>query len=248
MAKKTKDDVPNPNNVTNREILQRMNFLYQASALLNHINAPSSSKQPEVSKPVVREKEQKTSKKATKQKARLTRRRPRTCEDLSKSYIQTMKAVGLKTNVRLCIHSTPLMLTTLIIDRSDPSVKRTLCKECNVVLIPGSTAHIRVNPSKAHGNAVIYTCLSCKHWRRIPAPPVLEPEELDNLIASISEPTESLGEDTMAIDVPQKKVLLPESISKLPRRKQRQARLAPLFERKVGHVVFRGNERLPDDH
>ena len=39
MAKKPKDDVPNPNNVANREILQRMNFLYQASVLLNHTNA-----------------------------------------------------------------------------------------------------------------------------------------------------------------------------------------------------------------
>lgn len=52
----------------------------------------------------------------------------------------------------------------------------------------------------------------------------------------------------MAIDVPRQKTSLPESISKLPKRKQRQARLAPLFERKVGHVVFRGNERLPDDY
>lgn len=113
MAKKRKDDVPNPNNVTNREVLQRMNFLYQASALLNHINAP---KQPEqkVSKPVQLEQNwlytpSRLESKAEKRKTRLVKRHPKTCEDLSKNYIQTMKAVGLKTNVRLCILSVLLI-------------------------------------------------------------------------------------------------------------------------------------------
>lgn len=51
----------------------------------------------------------------------------------------------------------------------------------------------------------------------------------------------------MQTDTPKKQDTVPESLSKVPKRKQRKARLAPLFERKVGHVVFRGNERLPDD-
>ena len=104
MAKKPKDDVPNPNNVANREILQRMNFLYQASVLLNHTNAHP----PRPPKPVKRKEDAvlaMLTKKETRRKERLHKRHPPTCEDLSKHYIQTMKAVGLKTNVRLCIPS-----------------------------------------------------------------------------------------------------------------------------------------------
>ena len=40
MAKKSKDEVPNPNSVSNRDILQRLNFLYQASVLLGTAHVP----------------------------------------------------------------------------------------------------------------------------------------------------------------------------------------------------------------
>ncbi|CAL1706383.1 unnamed protein product [Somion occarium] len=227
MAKKQKDDVPNPNNVTNREILQRMNFLYQAGALLNHIEAGSSKLPTESPEPPAASNHPtaKLSRKAKKQD-RSRKRHPNSCEDLSRNYIQSMKAIGLKTTVRL-----------------DPTVKRTLCKKCNIVLIPGSTASIRVNTSQAHGNAVVYTCLSCKNWRRIPAPPVLSPQDAEALVAS-SAPTQAAGEDAMAIDSGSKATVTPESIVNVPRKKRRRSRLAPLFERKVGHVIFRGNERL----
>jgi RNase P subunit RPR2 len=39
MAKKTKNDAPNPNRVANREVMQRLNYLYQASVYLNSISA-----------------------------------------------------------------------------------------------------------------------------------------------------------------------------------------------------------------
>jgi hypothetical protein len=38
MGKKNKDEVPKPNNVVNRDILQRLNFLYQASVYLESIS------------------------------------------------------------------------------------------------------------------------------------------------------------------------------------------------------------------
>lgn len=38
MGKKNKDEAPNPNNVVNRDILQRLNFLYQASAYLESVS------------------------------------------------------------------------------------------------------------------------------------------------------------------------------------------------------------------
>lgn len=38
MGKKNKGDLPNPSNITNRDILQRLNFLYQASVYLDSIS------------------------------------------------------------------------------------------------------------------------------------------------------------------------------------------------------------------
>ena len=41
MGKKNKSEVPNQNNVVNRDILQRLNFLYQASVYLESISRQS---------------------------------------------------------------------------------------------------------------------------------------------------------------------------------------------------------------
>ena len=41
MGKKNKDEAPNPNGVVNRDILQRLNFLYQASTYLESISRHS---------------------------------------------------------------------------------------------------------------------------------------------------------------------------------------------------------------
>ncbi|KAL4074224.1 RNAse P Rpr2/Rpp21/SNM1 subunit domain-containing protein [Scleroderma yunnanense] len=129
---KNKDQVPNPNNVANRDIIQRLNFLYQASVLLNTI--PSSRSQ----------------------SLQRNRNKHVTPSELSRSYIDTMKTVGQKTNVKI-----------------DPSVKRRLCKGCSSVLVPGMSAKVRVKNSTSHGHLISYICLACHTHRRIPAPPVL---------------------------------------------------------------------------
>lgn len=109
--------------VTNRDILQRMSFMYQASAYLNALPEPT---------------------------AKPTRT---TTQQLAKSYINSMKAVGRKTVVKM-----------------DPAVKRTLCKGCNAVLIPGGTARVRVKGSSTHSHVMTYTCRTCSTKLRIPAP------------------------------------------------------------------------------
>ncbi|KAH8979127.1 hypothetical protein EDB92DRAFT_1981313 [Lactarius akahatsu] len=48
MGKKNKDEAPNPNGVVNRDILQRLNFLYQASAYLESISCKSDDSTEEV--------------------------------------------------------------------------------------------------------------------------------------------------------------------------------------------------------
>ncbi|KAK0464735.1 RNAse P Rpr2/Rpp21/SNM1 subunit domain-containing protein [Desarmillaria tabescens] len=126
MAKKSKDEAPNPNNVPNRDIIQRLHFLYQASVYLDGVSPPQKKKQKRV-----------------------------TISDLSRSYVSSMKIVGQKTTVNM-----------------DPSVKRTICKGCDTVLVPGSTVSIRVKKSRSRGHLMVYTCTRCKTSRRIPAPPV----------------------------------------------------------------------------
>ncbi|KAJ7747219.1 RNAse P Rpr2/Rpp21/SNM1 subunit domain-containing protein [Mycena metata] len=171
MAKKdkNKDEPPSAANIVNRDIMQRLNFMYQASR-------------------------------------RAKKARKMNVHDLSKAYINSMKTVANKTMVKM-----------------DPAVKRTLCNGCNIVLVPGSTATVRVKSSKTHGHVMQYRCTSCKSTRRIPAPPTLTEEE----------PLPAPSTSVAAMDVDSES-------SKTPKR----ARLPPLFARS-GHVTLRGNDTLP---
>jgi ribonuclease P protein subunit RPR2 len=90
MGKKNKDEVPNLNSVANRDIIQRLNFLYQASVYLHDLSGepgPSTSNLPE----------------GTSGQAKTGRKRKLTTEDLSKSYVKSMKVVGKKTVVKMYV-------------------------------------------------------------------------------------------------------------------------------------------------
>ncbi|KAL0572066.1 hypothetical protein V5O48_009884 [Marasmius crinis-equi] len=183
MAKKDKNEAPNPNAVANRDIIHRLNFLYQASVYLNgmdqshHSSSAQSEPEPSASTSTPMNmnisEEQRT-------ESRKKRRKPRKIgiKDLARSYIDTMKVVGTKTTVRM-----------------DPSIKRTLCKGCNTVLVPGSTASVRVKSSPTHGHIITYTCLECQALRRLPAPPVdatplesLNPRQLKKSVKPLTPP------------------------------------------------------------
>ncbi|OSX66023.1 hypothetical protein POSPLADRAFT_1133002 [Postia placenta MAD-698-R-SB12] len=239
MAKKNKgqDSTVTINGVANRDILQRLNFLYQASTYLNSI-APHPTDEPitnYMGEPLTC-KERKT-------EMRRQQRHPATTSDLSRSYVKSMKIIGQKATVRM-----------------DPSVKRTICKKCNTVMVSGTTADVRIRTSPVHGHVVCYICKSCSTSRRIPAPPVLDPDaQLDiqpstpTLPAPIvpgPEEEQSTG-DAMQVDTPAPTVPAAglKGVIRKPRTKEKKRpkpRLLPLFQRK-GHVVFRGNERLEDD-
>ena len=100
--------------------------------------------------------------------------------------------------------------------------------------------------------AVCYTCLSCKTTRRIPAPPIHDPSILPELTSantpSSTQPAESASAepDAMVVDASVSETTAHSSAHtrKGSRKKGPKARLPPLFERDVGHVVFRGNERI----
>lgn len=113
----------------------------------------------------------------------------------------------------------------------------------------------------SHRHAVVYTCLSCNASRRIPAPPVLGPDgtlsednvaTVDAIFAPLPSSSASAlqgGAETSTMDVDAQSTESPSPLRKKKHKRQRSkatARVPPLVER-AGHVVFRGNERLPDD-
>ena len=98
MAKKQKDEIPNVNAIPNRDVVQRLNFLYQASVYLQSL--PQSSDEQSVGERsaddmVVEEKEP-----VIKDKKRRKFQR-KTTGDLARTYIQTMKVVGQKATIKL---------------------------------------------------------------------------------------------------------------------------------------------------
>jgi ribonuclease P protein subunit RPR2 len=95
MGKKNKDE-PDANSIANRDILQRMNFLYQASIYLN-----SLTRQPPLGLP-----EEPSVASSQRKRKRGTSRRTTTA-DISRSYIKSMKVVGRKTVVKMCVDPFP---------------------------------------------------------------------------------------------------------------------------------------------
>lgn len=95
MAKKGKSDVPNPSSIQNRDILQRLNFLYQASTYMGTILpavAPASGASVEINN---RDHSTRIAKKASRNRAR------NSTQDLSRIYMRDAKVVAQKTMMRM---------------------------------------------------------------------------------------------------------------------------------------------------
>ncbi|KAI9067275.1 Rpr2-domain-containing protein [Trametes sanguinea] len=228
MGKKNKDQesAANLSSVANRDVIQRINFLYQASTYLSSISQtlPHKSVGDESKPHTVKRKSR------SQRKRKPVVRHPRDIAELSRSYVGTMRIVGQKTMVRM-----------------DPALKRTLCKGCDTVLLPGSTTSVRVHPLPSHGEAVYYTCLTCDTTRRIPAPPYVDSDDAHSTAATTSAVTLDGQQSSVMDNQSSETVTTPRQKSQAPNsRKKANARAPPLFERK-GHVVFRGNEKLRDE-
>ncbi|KAG8688043.1 hypothetical protein FRC08_011652, partial [Ceratobasidium sp. 394] len=117
------DDGGPPGTIPNRDLMQRMSFLLQASVCLQ--NAAGAQQGPSAGE----------------------------MRRLARKHVKTLKGIASGAVVKV-----------------DPSVKRVLCKKCSLVLVPGSTASVRVKTSGPHGKIVSYTCFSCNERRVIPAP------------------------------------------------------------------------------
>lgn len=117
MGKKNKGELPNSSNITNRDILQRLNFLYQASVYLDSISrkcgvsvdtgaGPSlvSDSGPSMGMAAVEEA-------APSSTASLSKRRKRDRDqrkgrvigaaDIGQGYVRAMRLIGQKTTVKM---------------------------------------------------------------------------------------------------------------------------------------------------
>ncbi|KAG8689659.1 hypothetical protein FRC11_001364 [Ceratobasidium sp. 423] len=92
MAKKSQVKTDqSPAVIPNRDLMQRMNFLYQASVHLSRSGSHTETSR------------------------------------LARKHVKTIKGIASGAVVKI-----------------DPTVKRMLCKGCNAVLVPGSSASVRV--------------------------------------------------------------------------------------------------------
>ena len=134
MGKKAKNEPEAlPTAIANKDTLQRLNFLYQASTHLATVAAASEATPDGPTQP-----------------SSLTM--------LSRTYSKSIKVIGRKTLVRMYVFFFSMdRVFELKSHHSDPTVKRTLCKGCNIVLLAGNTATVRI---KRRSGILLYTLIS----------------------------------------------------------------------------------------
>ncbi|KAI5475653.1 Rpr2-domain-containing protein [Pseudohyphozyma bogoriensis] len=143
---------------------------------------------------------------------------------LSRMLVAGMKEVAKKGTVKM-----------------DPSVKRTMCKGCSAVLIPGLSCTVRIKPSGPHAHIVVKTCLACRRQLRLPAPPHLPPEPPSSI--NPNPPAATANDDTMEVENLESGEKKERRLTKRERREKRQQRKPTFFERE-GHVTFVGMEKV----
>ncbi|XP_050032689.1 ribonuclease P protein subunit p21 [Dermacentor andersoni] len=60
------------------------------------------------------------------------------------------------------------MISRRVQAKLDPSIKRSLCKKCSVLLCPGVTCTERLRASAQRGQRLVVTCLRCGTIKRFP--------------------------------------------------------------------------------
>ncbi|GJJ06250.1 hypothetical protein Clacol_000441 [Clathrus columnatus] len=230
--KSPQDAPPNPNSIPNREAFQRMNFLFQASTYLNSVDASHhGGSQGESSNGGNDRKAGRMTVGEASSRAngeRCKNRKSAMLSDLSAGYIQDLRTIGNKNVLRI-----------------DPSVKRKLCKACNTVLIPGTTASVRIKSGRNKlVKKVIYTCLHCNACRSIPATPLIPSGE--DTMDYVTVDAGSIATDA-TLQASDPGDINGEATQKKPKQRRRSVKYKSslLSERRdAGHVVVIGNEAV----
>ncbi|GAA5841742.1 hypothetical protein JCM5353_007416 [Sporobolomyces roseus] len=261
MAKKAPKEVSAPTSATpvpSRDALQRLSYLYQASVILNNAGLDTSERPRKKRRTGQKERSEiKADQEATEnavhsiegsevgvggEQARKegtevrgvrqqdlepteaasirTSRGKQALRPVSRHLVRMMREVAKKATVRM-----------------DPEVKRSVCKDCDAVLIPGISASVRIKASGPHAHLMVQTCSTCFGQRRFPAPPHLLESGL-NTISSGAASTDEARLTTSAIASDKK----PRQ-TKREKKEQRQAQ-PPVFFERTGHVVIKGGEVL----
>ena len=140
---KKQSETPNINNAANKDIIQRLNFLYQASVYLQSLDVDQSRNLHGLAEETGNEV---CADKKYRRKTKRTKRR-KTTSDLSRDYIHCMRQVAQKTTVKMCGNlylKTKGLTEQSVLITSDPSLKRSLCFPCNSALVPGVSVSVRV--------------------------------------------------------------------------------------------------------
>lgn len=85
---------------------------------------------------------------------------------------------------------------------------------------------------------LVYTCLSCRTLRRIPAPPHLPPD-IEEALREERQDIVAMEDDASVDD----EVVKARKRTKREKREARQAR-RPIFFERSGHVTFAGTKRV----
>ncbi|KAG8788579.1 hypothetical protein FRC15_003460 [Serendipita sp. 397] len=160
MGKNTTEQNERPNLVTvpNKDLMQRMNFLYQVASYLSQQDGPSlehirthSDQVHNGEGPISKRK----------------RKRPGTVKDLAGFHIRTMRTIGSKSIVKV-----------------DPSIKRTLCQVCWSVMLPGQSSTARIEADPSFRFCATSACSNCGWKRTIPTPPqpLQEEQKEDSMV------------------------------------------------------------------
>ncbi|OAV89293.1 hypothetical protein PTTG_11879 [Puccinia triticina 1-1 BBBD Race 1] len=188
---------PNPKAVQNGEVLQRLNFLHQAAHYLATVTStPSEPGRAQVPrndhvKPNDSRKAHKPRSQGHGLRQKKQNRKAKSCQPianlpilgLSRILTKSMKVISKKAVVRM-----------------DPSVKRSICRSCHLLLIPGHTSTTRVLRSSSHRHKVNVTCSACQHQRKIPHPP--EPKAAEPDPNSPTQPTKTSSKKLQRRPIP----------------------------------------------
>ncbi|KAJ9109207.1 hypothetical protein QFC21_000536 [Naganishia friedmannii] len=167
---KSKESNAFPQGKRNHDLLQRLNHLYQANTYLASVSHDLASALSSVPSVECNSNEAPLNR----NQARKARRRGGPEKE------DALAVVARRSNQRFKVMVKHNILHT------DPSLKRSFCKGCNTICIPGLNARVRVKSSKVHGNKLITTCSTCSTTRTIPAPPTqTRPDPLE---VSLSQP------------------------------------------------------------
>jgi ribonuclease P protein subunit RPR2 len=135
--------------VTNKALHSRVSFLYQAAAYLA-TREPQCHNSSSADGMGLHQDVMTVSQTASQDDIRLP------SHALSRRYISDLRAVSLKTQIRL-----------------SPSIKHSICKRCDIMLIDGSTCACEVENkskggSKPWADVLVRRCKSCGYERKFP--------------------------------------------------------------------------------